>query len=163
MNKKSPFTTDYKIIQNFGNKDIWDSVNKKVIKDYYKINYGLFGHNGLDLLPMGKDESIYSIFPGTVMFAGWDTSYGNRIKIWVQELNIVNYYCHLEFINTAIKAGYVIEDRQFIGKMGNTGIGFGAHLHYQIALVDNNCNKLNEDKNNQGCIKGYINPIKYIS
>jgi murein DD-endopeptidase MepM/ murein hydrolase activator NlpD len=159
----SPFDTPFEINQVFANKDVWDSINKKLIKDYYLTNYGLYGHNGIDIIPEGDNWNVYNIFPGIVMFADWDTSYGKRVMIWNKEKGFFDSYCHLEYIDDNLKIGtYLGVAGIKLGKMGHTGIGFGDHLHYQICLVDINFKKINQNKNNAQCIKGYVDPMTYL-
>jgi murein DD-endopeptidase MepM/ murein hydrolase activator NlpD len=149
------------ITQKFGN----DFIDLRTGKYYYKSNYGLYGHNGIDLIPHAFQEidvTVYSIFSGVVMFADWDTSYGNRVKIWNKELGICDYYCHLATIDNKIKEGLEIKEKTILGIMGNTGISMGKHLHYQICRVDEKCNKLNTDRNDKDCMKGYINPSPFL-
>jgi murein DD-endopeptidase MepM/ murein hydrolase activator NlpD len=155
-----PFNTFSVITQEFGN----DFPDPKTGKPYYKSNYGMYGHNGIDIIPhdIKTNRDLYNVHNGEIMYAGWDTSYGNRIKIWIKELNICEYYCHLDKIDAYIKKGIVLKERTILGKIGDTGASMGVHLHYQVCKVDEKCKKIDTDRNDKGCIKGYINPKKYL-
>lgn len=133
-------------------------------KPYYWSNFGDFGHNGIDIIPhdIKVDKNVYNRFNGIIVFAGWDTGYGNRIKIWTKELGICDYYCHLEIIDKNIKEGLELKEKTFLGIIGNSGRSMGTHLHYQVCKVDSKCNKLNTKKNDKDCIKGYIDPTPFL-
>ena len=100
-------------------------------------------HDGIDMVPGNDDWNIYSVGPGTVCY---DFDAYNRKVAWTDprhsggiycivltELNDNQYYfkyVHMEHNNVyhgqKIPAGYII------GRMGNTGQSFGAHLHLSI-------------------------------
>ncbi len=154
------FNSFYIITQKFGN----DFPDPQTGKSYYQSNFGFAGHNGIDLIPHDilTDKQVYNVHNGIVMFAGWDTGYGNRIKIWIKELGICEYYCHLALIESNIKEGVELKERTLLGIIGNTGASMGVHLHYQICQVDKNCKKLNTIINNKNCIQGYIDPTSFL-
>lgn len=154
--KYDVFNSKFRITQSFANKDVYQ------YKDYYK-QFGLYGHNGIDLVPENKnDKSLYNVHDGIIVFAGWNGAYGNCVKVWCKELNILEYYCHLELINKEIILGKELITRMLLGIIGNTGGSFGVHLHYGIYKVDEYMKKLNVDKNDSTCIKGAINPLPYL-
>jgi len=165
----SPFDTPFKvsIIGDYVAKFGVDFPDPQTGKSYYQSNYGLAGHNGADLLPTGDNKMIFNMFKGLVTWAGLNPdkpSYGNRIVIWNQELNIIDTYNHLEYIHPSITRGMILGTKgNILGKMGHTGVGFGDHLHYQIGLVDVRGGLLNQDRNDLECIHGYIDPIQYLT
>ena len=59
----------------------------------------------------------------------WKSGYGNYIEIKHKE-GISSFYAHLNKIN--VKKGDRVNQRQEIGKSGNTGIGTGPHLHFGV-------------------------------
>lgn len=84
-------------------------------------------HNGMDL--KSSNRSIVAADEGIVEFAGENKGYGKCI--------IINHgnkfktrYAHLE--NIKAKVGDIVEKKQTIGIMGNTGNSTGTHLHFEI-------------------------------
>lgn len=61
-------------------------------------------------------------------------SYGNCVKIQ-HDNGYCTLYAHLETVNVSL--GQTVEQGQFIGRMGNTGNSYGAHLHIEVRTPDN--------------------------
>ncbi len=154
------FNSFFIITQKFGN----EFPDPKTGKPYYKSNFGMFGHNGIDLVPhnIKNDKNLYNRHNGLIVFVGLNGSYGNCIKIWNKELNILEYYCHLDSIEKDLIIGKELSERIFLGKIGNTGGSFGVHLHYGIFQVDEKGNKINTERNDKDCIKGAIDPLPFL-
>ncbi len=66
---------------------------------------------------------------GTVVEAGWDDAYGNRIVI-EHENGYYTTYNHLSDID--VEVGQEVTAGDAIGEVGNTGNSFGAHLHFEV-------------------------------
>ncbi len=87
-------------------------------------------HEGIDMAgPVGTP--IYSTGDGVVIFAGWQSGYGNLIKIQ-HELGTETRYGHLSKIR--VKVGQKVSRGSKIGDMGNTGRSTGSHLHYEVRV-----------------------------
>lgn len=87
-------------------------------------------HEGIDLAaPVGTP--IYATADGTVTWAGWQSGYGNLIKIQ-HELGTETRFGHLSKIK--VKVGQKISRGTLIGAMGNTGRSTGSHLHYEVRV-----------------------------
>ena len=86
---------------------------------------------------LGYDLSVTKHYPveaansGTVAFVGDLGLYGNAV-ILDHGLGLFTLYGHLSSID--VKAGDSIQQRQIIGKTGETGFAAGDHLHYGIYL-----------------------------
>jgi murein DD-endopeptidase MepM/ murein hydrolase activator NlpD len=89
---------------------------------------------------------------------GDNKSRGNRVVIWIKELNICMTFNHLEFFNPTLGIGDEIPEKEFIGVMGNTGVGTGAHLHLEVMPVDDKANLLYPLNGYLGC----IDPLPYL-
>lgn len=85
-------------------------------------------HAGLDF-PGPALATIHATAPGTVVFAGARSGYGDTVEIdhgggvWTR-------YAHLSEIDVA--AGDRVDRGDRIGGMGSTGHSTGTHLHYEI-------------------------------
>ena len=68
---------------------------------------------------------------GTVAFAGDLGIYGNCV-ILDHGLGLFTLYGHLSSID--VKAGDTVQNRQVLGKSGETGLAAGDHLHFGVYL-----------------------------
>jgi murein DD-endopeptidase MepM/ murein hydrolase activator NlpD len=89
-------------------------------------------HNGTDFhVPAGTE--IRASMTGTVIFTGWQGSYGYLIVIDGGH-GFVTYYAHM--IDGSIPAGIGVGSRvtmgDVIGLVGCTGACTGAHLHFSL-------------------------------
>jgi murein DD-endopeptidase MepM/ murein hydrolase activator NlpD len=100
-------------------------------------------HCGVDLASPPPGGYIVAAAPGTVVYAGPQTGryqgvgftgYGNVVliehdrptgKIWT-------LYAHLASVGTS--AGAEVQAGTGIGREGNTGVGTGIHLHFEVRL-----------------------------
>jgi murein DD-endopeptidase MepM/ murein hydrolase activator NlpD len=86
---------------------------------------------------LGYDLSVTKHYPveaansGAVAFTGDLGIYGNAV-ILDHGLGLFTLYGHLSSID--VKAGDAIQQRQIIGKTGETGLAAGDHLHYGVYL-----------------------------
>lgn len=85
-------------------------------------------HEGLDMVDTIKSE-VMATAPGRVVFAGWRGSYGRVVEI-DHGLGIITVYAHLDSV--LVKEGDLVDYRQAIGKLGNSGRSSGAHVHYEV-------------------------------
>ena len=99
----------------------------------FTSNYGRRwgrAHEGIDMAaPTGTP--IHATGEGTVIFAGWQSGYGNLIKIQ-HELGTETRYGHLSKIR--VRVGQKVSRGSLIGDMGNTGRSTGSHLHYEVRV-----------------------------
>ena len=96
-------------------------------------------HEGLDFAaPSGT--KVYASDGGVVSFAGKKSGYGNVIIIDHGGLYETRYG-HLSSID--IKLGESVYQGQFIGRVGNTGISSGPHLHFEIRYKGEAQNPIN--------------------
>ena len=87
-------------------------------------------HKGTDFrAPTGTE--IYAMNSGEVVFSRPLRNYGNTIVI-DHGLGLQTIYMHLSRFD--VKEGDVVEKRQTIGRSGDTGYTFGAHLHLSIRI-----------------------------
>src|SRR3990167_4006363 len=146
---RTPFKTPFKVTQAFG-----------VNAAYYK-QFGLPGHEGIDLVPTGSDWTIISPAEGGVVVRDIDDpkqggAYGNTCTIWYKQLNIALQFCHMSKNYLSLDA--TVGLGQTIGLMGDTGNTQGAHLHLNRFDVDVNGIRLNK---NNGYLGG-TDPLPFL-
>lgn len=89
-------------------------------------------HHGIDLGIAYK--TIYAAQGGKVIYRGWYDGYGNTLDI-SHTCNGASYttrYAHLS--SFLVPAGAEVSKSQAIAISGNSGVGTGAHLHFEIRL-----------------------------
>ncbi len=94
-------------------------------------------HRGIDYAaPKGTD--VPAAYKGKVYFTGYISGYGNTVVIKSSTNDgkiFYTLYAHLDSIN--VNVGVYINTGDIIGKVGNTGVSTGPHLHFE-AITDNN-------------------------
>ena len=101
---------------------------------------GSDNHRGLDLVGANYTlDDIVSYANGTVSMVtngygnghgeGVNWAYGNFVKI-LNDDGTVCLYAHMEY--TSVAVGQRVSKGQVIGRMGNSGNSFGAHLHWEL-------------------------------
>jgi len=86
-------------------------------------------HPGLDIGSKSDEPIIYCALSGKIVVSGLSQSFGYRV--WVKVNNFYVVYAHMKEINEQIKPGFFINEGNPIGIMGDTGLSFGRHLHYE--------------------------------
>lgn len=85
-------------------------------------------HKGVDVgIPIGTP--VVAMRDGTVTYAGWAKGYGNVIYI-SHDNGYQTRYAHLS--SFIAKRGSKVKKGELIAKSGNTGVGSGPHLHFEI-------------------------------
>ncbi|WP_460459223.1 M23 family metallopeptidase [Angustibacter peucedani] len=93
----------------------------------YGMRWGRL-HAGDDFAaPIGT--RIGALSSGTVIFAGQQSGYGNKVEIRHWD-GTVSWYAHMNSI--AVTVGQAVTPGQMIGEVGNTGHSTGPHLHLEI-------------------------------
>ena len=96
-------------------------------------------HAGMDFsAPTGTD--VYNTGDGVVVKAGWETGYGNTIRI-DHGFGYVTVYAHLHKIYA--QTGKKVMRGEVIGAVGNTGKSTGPHLHYEVHVKGQHVNPIN--------------------
>lgn len=88
------------------------------------------GHRGIDFAP-GCSAPIYAASSGTVVFAGYSSSWGNYIKV-DHGGGIVTGYAHIKPGGYNVSYGQRVSAGQVIAFVGNTGASTGCHLHFEV-------------------------------
>jgi murein DD-endopeptidase MepM/ murein hydrolase activator NlpD len=99
----------------------------------------LRAHRGVDYsAPHGTP--VRAVGEGVVEFAGWQTGYGNVIKL--QHGNERStLYAHLSRID--VRKGQAVDQGQHLGAVGATGWATGPHLHFEFQVSGQHVDPLN--------------------
>lgn len=89
-------------------------------------------HTGVDWsAPVGTP--IFASGNGTVIKAGRESGYGNRVEI--QHANgYITTYNHMTGFARGITEGTRVRQGQVVGYLGMTGLATGPHLHYEVIV-----------------------------
>ena len=103
----------------------------------YKLTSG-FGmrwgsmHPGQDFaVPVGTPVKAMS--SGTVIFAGWQGGYGNKVEIQYWD-GTVSWFCHNSKL--VVTQGEKVTPGELVSMSGNTGHSTGPHIHVEIHPQD---------------------------
>ena len=89
-------------------------------------------HHGVDLAARSRSP-IYATSPGRVTFVGWKGGYGKVVEL-DHGLGVRTRYGHLSKI--FVKRDQLVDFREQVGLLGNTGRSTGEHLHYEVLVDD---------------------------
>jgi murein DD-endopeptidase MepM/ murein hydrolase activator NlpD len=93
-------------------------------------------HKGYDLAAR-SGTPLYAYFPGKVTHIGIDgtassAGYGNWV-VWKDDVyGAYHFFGHMRD-RPSVKVGQVINQGTLMGYVGNTGVSFGPHLHWEIS------------------------------
>ncbi len=87
-------------------------------------------HQGVDL-DADYGDPVRAAAAGTVVEAGYDGGYGNKVDI-DHGNGYHTWYCHLSRID--VRPGQYVMKAEHIALVGSTGESTGPHLHYQVML-----------------------------
>jgi murein DD-endopeptidase MepM/ murein hydrolase activator NlpD len=86
----------------------------------------------------GTTKDVCCAADGEVTLARPGSGYGNYVMVKHKDASgkhlITTLYAHMETLY--VKVGQKVSAGQTLGKEGNTGIGSGAHLHFEVRLPD---------------------------
>lgn len=100
-------------------------------------------HNGVDY-GAGTGAPVVSVAPGVVTFAGWSGGGGRTVK--VRHANgYETEYLHLSAIT--VRKGARISQGDLVGRVGQTGLATGPHLHYGLKKAGRYVNPIVEHRN----------------
>lgn len=85
-------------------------------------------HDGIDIA-RPSSFTIKASDNGVVKFAGWDSTYGNKVII-NHNNGYETLYAHLSSIN--VNVGQIVPQGASLGVMGSTGRSTGVHLHFEV-------------------------------
>lgn len=118
------------------------SSNAKSVADYYFNNFKITSnlgdkesfrskpHQGTDFANGKAGSPIKAVNSGKVLVSGWSDSAGNWVVVKQDDGTVAKYMHMLK--KPDVKKGQRVDAGTILGKVGNTGDSYGAHLHLQI-------------------------------
>lgn len=89
-------------------------------------------HRGTDL-GASCGSPIYAATGGTVVYAGWNGTYGNWVQIDHGE-GISTGYAHIRPGGIFVSVGDHVDAGENIASVGTTGASTGCHLHFEVRI-----------------------------
>lgn len=84
-------------------------------------------HRGIDIAaPEGVP--IFAPLDGTITYAGWRSGYGLTVEMESRDFTF--RFGHMSKIDVYV--GQVVKQGNIIGRIGNTGMSTGPHLHFEV-------------------------------
>lgn len=100
-------------------------------------------HNGVDY-HAGTGAPVGSVAPGVVTLAGWTAGGGRTVKVRHPN-GYETEYLHLS--SMAVRTGARVGQGDLIGRVGQTGLATGPHLHYGMKKNGRYVNPIVEHRN----------------
>ncbi len=95
-----------------------------------------YWHSGVDYVAR-YGTPIIAVADGIINRMGYQYGgYGNYIKIYHPQVGMYTLYGHMSRFYPGIHIGTHVKAGQIIGYVGNTGLAYGAHLHFEV--IDRN-------------------------
>lgn len=93
-------------------------------------------HQGLDFVP-GTGTPVSAIADGTVTTVDFNSGWGRHVIITHQIAGqqVQSLYAHMAADSVTVSVGQAVTVGTTIGKVGNTGVSTGPHLHLEIHLA----------------------------
>lgn len=90
-------------------------------------------HGGIDLAPTaGGNPEIYAAKGGTVMSVGNNPGLEGNYAMIDHGDSYYTYYGHMVDGSVRVSNGQKVTNETVIGLMGETGLAFGVHLHFEV-------------------------------
>ncbi|WP_228479753.1 M23 family metallopeptidase [Microbacterium abyssi] len=117
-------------------------------------------HEGIDLVP-GAGAPVQAIADGTVRIA--TESGGNYgVTVYIDHVIdgklITSHYSHMQYGSLQVSTGQTVKVGDVVGKVGNTGRSYGAHLHFELIVNGSTINPLPWLQSNAGRYDG-VSPV----
>jgi murein DD-endopeptidase MepM/ murein hydrolase activator NlpD len=105
-------------------------ISSKYGKRKHPVTKNWAMHHGIDLAGTWQ-EKVRATADGTVVFSGWEGSFGRVVRVQ-HRFGIQTVYAHLSRLN--VEKGDYLSSGDVVGSMGSSGRSEGAHLHYEIRV-----------------------------
>lgn len=97
---------------------------------FHPILHKWKAHLGVDYAAR-RGTPVSAAGDGTIVFVGFNSTYGNLIRISHSD-EYETRYAHLKSFRNGILKGKTVTKKQIIGYVGTTGRSTGPHLHFEL-------------------------------
>ena len=121
-----------------GTKETALSLHLMYPKTYIAFTRGFSSsHKGVDMgwnsQQGGAHVPVFAPADGTVVSAGYDSSYGYYVQI-EHAKGVRTLMAHMAKGSLTVKVGQLVKRQQTVGIQGSTGNSTGYHVHYEVRL-----------------------------
>jgi murein DD-endopeptidase MepM/ murein hydrolase activator NlpD len=89
---------------------------------------------------------VVSVSAGVVSFAGWTSGGGRTVRVR-HTSGYESEYLHLSAIADGVRSGARVGQGELVGRVGQTGLATGPHLHYGLRRDGRYVNPVTEHQN----------------
>jgi murein DD-endopeptidase MepM/ murein hydrolase activator NlpD/uncharacterized protein YraI len=141
-----------------------DSCDPAQGQGFYLAGQYFCGHTGVDLFDRSADDTVRATANGLVVYAGYDSSYGEMVRI--QHLlpdgsYVYSQYEHMAMDSLLVGLNQIVMMGQSIGRVGGTGFVTGPHLHFEIKGA--NAGGPGYTFGNATLLAGYDAPLAFVA
>lgn len=116
-----------------GTRFVWPAPLSAVTSEYGPRNGRL--HAGIDFSTgpgggAGNGDPMKASSAGKVYVAGTHGGYGNTVVLDHGQ-GLFTLYGHMQWGSLTVRVGDTVAQNQVLGRIGNTGNSFGAHIHFE--------------------------------
>jgi murein DD-endopeptidase MepM/ murein hydrolase activator NlpD len=120
-------------------KDLLPDVASPQISSGYGMRHDPFSgelkfHQGLDI-PAPEGTEVHPVRPGTVIYSGQQTGYGNVVII-DHGNGFTSKYAHNQ--TNLVQEGDKVDSASVIARVGSTGKSTGSHIHFEVSYRGQN-------------------------
>lgn len=100
-------------------------------QNIHPINGQWYIHKGMDFSTYRSGDPIISTANGQVVTIAYDSGYGNYVIV-KHKHGFYTRYAHMSVVS--VKKGQFVSQGDTIGRIGNSGLSTGPHLHYEVHI-----------------------------
>lgn len=121
-----------------GSREVALSLHLQYPKTYIAFTRGFSSsHKGVDMgwnsQQGGPHVPVFAPADGTVVSAGYDSSYGNYVQI-EHAKGVRTLMAHMANNSLTVRVGQAVKRGQTVGIQGSTGNSTGYHVHFEVRL-----------------------------
>lgn len=100
-------------------------------------SYPVAGFHEAQDFAVPEGTTVQAIAAGTIRETGWSDDgcgFGVLIEHTIEGLDVTSRYCHMQADSNDLEVGQQVDVGDPVGRVGATGLAFGAHLHFALTV-----------------------------